>query len=1010
MYSTQGLYRPVAAIDLRRYPQMQSLIAAWSDASPEEVCDLVNGPVAEFASSLVLVEEEEDGHFRYLHYGEEVGEAALLEMHGKTTRDFVTGIGNFFAESYRDCLEQGRPTFSVNRAKRTHVTHSWRRLLLPLKAAPGKRSRVLALVHMVAGVREVLTDFTRDKGLLGGTLEPVAVADIVSDFAVLSLTDPVDLFGLRPAKLLSDLYGRPLSLAEIDSVLNAPDGVTVVNRFLPDSMERFGRNLLLKISGDEQQPLFLISDESEMMEMRSAAEERREAMEDFAQVASDWMWETDQDHVFTMVSAAIDDVAGISHKALIGTSRLALAKSSGDLDAFHGHKKDLDARRPFRDFTYQLVRDDDSRAWVRINGKPRFDRKGTFLGYRGTGRNISAEVEARQEAADRSDELAEAQRTGRLGSWSRAFDATTVQISPELHEILDLPWRESELEREPLEALMPDACRREMLACFEKVKETGEECHVDVQFRQQSGETVDLSLTARPMFDHAGDIIGVRGTAQDISPRKAAERELEKLAYFDALTGLGNRSYFTRELEAILSAPKDDGELSGLLVLDLDRFKEVNDSLGHAAGDELLRRVGERLVLASGLEAIVCRLGGDEFAVIVRGVVNAADLAIVANSILSTFSSPIDLGDDSVRVDCSIGMVLIPTQTNVAEEAMRFADLALYEVKSRGRGRALLFHGELDEGVRDRLNLAHDLGEALRSDGLDAHYQLQVDIVHGKAVGFEALVRWDHPERGMVPPSQFIPIAESSRLIADLGEWMVRQVCRQGAAWLDAGGAPIELAVNLSVAQLWHRDVERDIGVSLEETGFPPHLLCVELTESVFEREALGRMKALFESLKSMGVKLALDDFGTGYSSLSYLSEMPFDKLKIDRSFVRNCHQNTETVRLLQGIVGLGKGLDLDLLVEGVENEDELLTAASLGIDLVQGFLFSKPKPFHEACLDAAALESKLGLQPVMWRDGAMPKQMPETRPAFMERMRQRLGLSAPDIDPTRDEAVRRTG
>ena len=998
MGSIQGLYRPVAAVDLRRCPEMADLIAAWRREPASALCDVVNGPLEQFAPSLVVAERESDGHFRYLHYGDQVCEASGLDMRGRVTREFAPEIGAFFAECYRACLQAREPLYSVNRAKMTHVTHSWHRLMLPILSDDGPPARIVAMVRMVATVSEVLTDFTRDRGFFGGTLEPIADGDMVSDFAILSLTDPVNLFGLKPAARLSDLYGRPLSLAEVDRILNAHDGMTVVNRALPESMERFGRMLVIKISGNAMQPVFSIADETEIMEARAAAEERREAMEDFAQVASDWMWETNADHIFTMVSSAIEEAAGVPHASLVGTSRLLLPSAPQNAEAYEAHKRDLQARRPFRDFTYQLFRDDGRCVWIRSNGKPRFDARGVFIGYRGTGRDVTVEVEARQEADRRTEELAEAQRIGRLGSWAHTFGTDTLYISPELHAILDLPWQGSDVPFEQMKALMPDGCRNNLYVCLEEVRGTGSAASVDIQFRCSSGKMVDLLLTARPVHGAFGDVVGVQGTAQDISARKAAERELETLAYFDPMTGLGNRSYFTRELEAVLGPQDGDGtDLFGLFVLDLDRFKEVNDSLGHAAGDELLRRVGERLVSAAGGGSTVCRLGGDEFAVIVRGVVNAADLALVANAIISTLTAPITLAQGLVQIECSIGMVLIPSQTRLADEAMRFADLALYEVKSRGRGRAMLFHEELDAGVHDRRNLARDLGEALRSDGLDAHYQLQVDVLQGKAVGFESLVRWNHPERGMVPPSQFIPIAESSRLIADLGQWMVRHVCRQGTAWLEAGGAPVELSVNLSLAQLWHRDVESDIRATLEETGFPPHLLCVELTESVFERETLSRMKRLFDGLKAMGVKFALDDFGTGYSSLSYLGDMPFDKLKIDKSFVRNCDRDTEAVRLLQGIVGLGKGLDMELVVEGVETEDELLTVCSLGCDLVQGFLFSKPKPFHEACLDAAALEARLGLEPTLWKDGAAQPDGSDRRLLFFERMRQRLGLPASD-------------
>lgn len=1222
MRRNQGTLRPIAPLDLQRSPDLKPVVDAWYQESIERLTDLENGPLASIAGNLVVVESDGRGEFFYHHYGERVSQASGLDMHGKTTADFDSSVGNFFSYCYRETLLQKAPIYAVHKANKTHHTHSWERLLLPIPPGDGfKQPRVLAFVRPVALVADVLADFSRDIGFLGGTLEPVLDDGILVDFALLSLSDPVDVFGLQRMDRLTHLFGRPLTMEEIRAIQDTPDGITALSCEVPDSMDRFGRTFQLKVIGDANQPVFSLTDATEFIvaretadahkeamadfartasdwmwesdaehrmtmlteavevatghppshyvgksrfafandpenatvfeahrkqvdahepfrdlvykirgadgkdrwlringvprfdqdgaflgyrgtgsnitaeveakraleerkaamedfanmasdwmwetdadnrftkisgaihlksgfspehfigkdprdldqlpenvgrfdehrkdvearrpfrdfvccacssdgslrwsringvprydkdgtflgyrgtgsditaevKARQAAEERKAAMEDFAETASDWMWEVDADHIITMMSPAIENFTGKPPASYVGTSRFDLFVAPDNAETLEDHKADIAARKPFSNFVYQLHLDDGRVMWARANGKPRFTEDGTFLGYRGTGTNITEEIEAREQAARRAQELADAHRVGRLGAWSFNRCTKMVTLSPEYLELVGLPAKHATmLLDEAMRFFAPDS-RVAVSRSFRKVFRTGGEDTIDVVWTSPCC-SMDLNVIARARSDAKGRVYEVYGTVQDITERKQAERALESLAFHDPLTGLGNRSYFARELNAAMEHAANAGQHAGLLLLDLDHFKEVNDSLGHAAGDELLRRVAERLSMTVTGRGTVFRLGGDEFAAIVPNARSAAELGALAATIISAFAGTVKLNDGAVHISTSIGMAMLPAQTSDPDEGMRYADLALYEAKNAGRNRALLFHAGLDREVQNRVNLARDLREAIKDDGLDAHYQLQVDVVAGKVQGFEALARWNHPTRGPIPPSTFIPIAESSRLIADLGAWMVRTVCRQGQAWLDAGGAPLEMAVNLSVAQLWHRDVESDITSALEETGFPPELLCVELTETVFGDEAMPRIQRLFAALKRLGVKIALDDFGTGYSSLQYLNDLSFDKVKIDRSFISNCDQHPDKMRLLQGIIGLGKGLGLGIIVEGVENESELQVTSDLGCEVVQGFFFAKPKPFHEACLDAAQIEADYGFNPVFWK------------------------------------------
>jgi diguanylate cyclase (GGDEF)-like protein/PAS domain S-box-containing protein len=1218
----QGTLRPIAPLDLDRSPDLKPVVDAWYQEPIERLTDLENGPLASIAGDLVVVESDGRGEFFYHHYGERVSQASGLDMQGKTTADFDSSVGDFFSYCYRETLLQKAPIYAVHKANKTHHTHSWERLLLPIPPGDGfKQPRVLAFVRPVALVADVLADFSRDIGFLGGTLEPVLDDGILVDFALLSLSDPVDVFGLQRMDRLTHLFGRPLTMEEIRAIQDTPDGITALSCEIPDSMDRFGRTFQLKVIGDANQPVFSLTDATEFIvaretadahkeamadfartasdwmwesdtehrmtmlseavevatghppshyvgkspfafandpenatvfeahrkqvdahepfrdlvykikgadakdrwlringvprfdqggaflgyrgtgsnitaevEAKRALEERKAAMEDFAKVASDWMWETDvnhaftymstaigdqtgadpdryigvnwfelenepenaevfaemrrafeahepfanqiyksfrengdimwvrasgkprfsdtgaflgyrgtssnitaevearrtadeqkaamedfaetasdwmwevdADHIITMMSPAIENFTGKTPASYVGTSRFDLFVAPDNAETLEDHKADIAARKPFSNFVYQLHLDDGRVMWARANGKPRFTEDGTFLGYRGTGTNITEEIEAREQAARRAQELADAHRVGRLGAWSFNRRTKMVTLSPEYLELVGLPAKHATMPLDEAMRFFAPESRIAVSRSFRKVLRAGGEDTIDVVWTSPCC-SMDLNVIARARSDARGRVYEVYGTVQDITERKQAERALESLAFHDPLTGLGNRSYFARELNAAMEHAANFGQNAGLLLLDLDHFKEVNDSLGHAAGDELLRRVAERLSMTVTGRGTVFRLGGDEFAAIVPNARSAAELGALAATIISAFAGTVKLNDGAVHISTSIGMAMLPAQTSDPDEGMRYADLALYEAKNAGRNRALLFHAGLDRDVQDRVNLARDLREAIKHDGLDAHYQLQVDVVAGKVQGFEALARWNHPTRGPIPPSTFIPIAESSRLIADLGAWMVRTVCRQGRAWLDAGGAPLEMAVNLSVAQLWHRDVESDITSALEETGFPPELLCVELTETVFGDEAMPRIQRLFAALKRLGVKIALDDFGTGYSSLQYLNDLSFDKVKIDRSFISNCDQHPDKMRLLQGIIGLGKGLGLGIIVEGVENESELQVTSDLGCEVVQGFFFAKPKPFHEACLDAAQIEADYGFNPVFWK------------------------------------------
>jgi diguanylate cyclase (GGDEF)-like protein len=465
--------------------------------------------------------------------------------------------------------------------------------------------------------------------------------------------------------------------------------------------------------------------------------------------------------------------------------------------------------------------------------------------------------------------------------------------------------------------------------------------------------------------DEIGQLVeGFNATLSEIRTR---DRQLEMLAYYDPLTGLANRTLFRRALDDELSRCTREGTEGALLLLDLDHFKEVNDTLGHAAGDELLVKVARRIESALSGSCFLARLGGDEFAIIVLGCAGQSEIEHLAGKLIAAVSGSVVLEErGEVAVETSIGIVRIPADGTTTSDLLRNADLALYSAKEDGRGRFAFFKPDLYAAVQYKAELARELRHSVSENvGLTVHYQPQIDLASGRVTGFEALMRWNHPTRGSIPPAVFIPVAESSRLICDLGLWILRHAAIEAKGWLDAGEPAREVAVNLSAAQIWHTDVVREVAGVLEETGLPPHLLCIELTESLLADHAEGRVRSVLKALKALGVTLALDDFGTDYSSLGYLTQLPFDKLKIDRIFLSGITDRVRARELLKGIIALGRGLGMAVVGEGAETPEEIAALQDLGCDAAQGFVFAAPAVAAEALAFARACEAgEIVLQP----------------------------------------------
>ncbi len=437
-------------------------------------------------------------------------------------------------------------------------------------------------------------------------------------------------------------------------------------------------------------------------------------------------------------------------------------------------------------------------------------------------------------------------------------------------------------------------------------------------------------------------------TLVDITDFKIAEEKIKHLAFYDPLTGLANRRKLSERLNHSMAMCSREKKQLAVLMMDLDRFKNVNDTLGHLAGDELLKQVAQRITARLRTTDMVARLGGDEFVVLLEDISHQDDAARVATEIVADLSATFQLTQsDDVRIGASIGIALYPQHGKTPELLMDNADIALYQAKDNGRGCFAYFSESLTSAARERLDLEVRLRRGIEQGELRVFYQAQVDILSGKIIGAEALVRWQEPNEGLIPPYKFIPIAEETGLIMSIGEWVLRDVCRQGKEWIDAGFAPIRLAVNVSPAQFKHCDMVELVTTVLAETHYPAEQLELELTESGLMEHQEAVIGILTE-LRELGIHLAIDDFGTGYSSLSYLKRFPLDVLKIDKSFIDDIPHHADDMAITSAIISMGQTLGFKVLAEGVETVAQLDFLQLRGCDTYQGYIKSKPIPADE--------------------------------------------------------------
>jgi diguanylate cyclase (GGDEF)-like protein/PAS domain S-box-containing protein len=474
-----------------------------------------------------------------------------------------------------------------------------------------------------------------------------------------------------------------------------------------------------------------------------------------------------------------------------------------------------------------------------------------------------------------------------------------------------------------------------------------------LRVRKSDGQFIHVENWAGPLRASDGSVIGMFGTLQDITDRKLAEDKSSYLANHDVLTGIGNRAVLHKKLEEALARVRQYQETFSVLLLDLDGFKHVNDTLGHAAGDELLKELADRLSSSLRETGVLTRLGGDEFAIIQSGEANQREAAIaLAIRVLEIAARPFDIEGQEVMIGTSIGIALAPEHAASSGELLQKADVALYRAKAEGRNNFRFFDAEMGKRAIERHRLLNDLRTALTRKEFELHYQPIFDAKTRRPCGVEALIRWRHPSEGLIPPDRFIPLAEETGLMEPLGEWILEKVCADAAAWPEH----IKVAVNLSAVQFRSGKLFDVILCALVESGLPPERLELEITESVLMQNTESNSVVL-QQLKNIGVSIVLDDFGTGYSSLSYLTTFPFDKIKVDKSFTKGLTNNAGCAASVASVLTLARALDMVVTAEGIETNQQFQLLRVAGIHQMQGYLFARPGPVAE--LDFSALEQK---------------------------------------------------
>jgi diguanylate cyclase (GGDEF)-like protein/PAS domain S-box-containing protein len=571
---------------------------------------------------------------------------------------------------------------------------------------------------------------------------------------------------------------------------------------------------------------------------------------------------------------------------------------------------------------------------------PEFDPEGNVIGAISVGRDVTALKKYESQLISNEQRLREAQNIAKLGHWELSFSDMSLQWSEEIYRIFELSSDHSPNYDSFISCVHPDD--RELVDANYHLSVTNHTSYNLIhRLLFADGRIKYIHAQGETYYDDEGHPIRSIGTIQDVTEQKTAEKLLEHMAHHDPLIGLPNRMLAKQYAEKMIQKSKANKTSIGFLYIDLDGFKTINDTLGHSIGDKILKLIAERIQLCLPEHSILCRQGGDEFLLLMPDITEMSIVNVMASALLEMFEQTFEVESHLLSTSASIGIALYPDHGEIYETLLKNSDMAMYQAKSNGKNGYHIYNQQLNNHLISQFKLQTDLRQALRENQFLLHYQPQIDLATKEITGVEALIRWKHPQMGMIPPIQFISIAENNGLIVPIGEWVIREACRQLAHW-NAQGINTSIAINISGVQFKRGNLYDVVEEALRVSGINPANLEFELTESIMMQDTEKTLEVV-RKLKNLGIQLSIDDFGTGYSSLAYLKRFTVDKLKIDQSFVRDIVSDQEDAVIVQTIIQMAKSLNLKTIAEGVENKEALDIVESFGCDEVQGYHYSKP-------------------------------------------------------------------
>jgi diguanylate cyclase (GGDEF)-like protein/PAS domain S-box-containing protein len=684
---------------------------------------------------------------------------------------------------------------------------------------------------------------------------------------------------------------------------------------------------------------FMDITESKRMEdrFRQSEEKYRNMVEQMV----DSYFEADLSGHFTSVNDAECKNLGYTREELLGMHPIKYMEKENFKTLAHITTEIIKTGIPVQSYELEITRKDGTKAFMDTSISLIRDLEGNPTGLRGIARDITERKllkEKLQQSEERYRTIME-----EMEEWYFETDLDDNFLFCNEIFAKNLGYPPEELTRRKLRDFIKPEDQGTTYVLFHQVSKTGKAVRNFLhEFGLPDGRLTFIEFSIFPKQGSKGELIGFRGVGHDITERKRSEEKIEYLATHDVLTGLPNRLMFSQLLNHAIQAAQRYKRQLAVFFIDLDRFKIINDTLGHEAGDMLLQEIATRLRQTLRAVDVIARLGGDEFVILIEEVNGMGPVATVARTVLSTVIKPMTIMDQECRITASIGISIYPKDGEDEQSLMKKADIAMYFAKEEGKNNYQFYSKGIKSQSIERLLIETNLRQALKLGEFYLHYQAKLNFKTGAITGVEALLRWQNPSLGSVPPQQLIPVAEETGLIVPIGRWVLKTACAQNVAWQRQGLPPVCMAVNLSLRQLTDAGLIEDIKTVLEDSGMSPDLLELEITESMVMQDP-ERMIKVLSQIKGLGVRLAIDDFGTGYSSLAQLRHFPVDTLKVDRAFIRNIPDNSEDKAITEAIIAMGKTLSLTVVAEGVETQEQMDFLQERACDEMQGFYLSKP-------------------------------------------------------------------